>query len=209
MNDMAPVVYIVDDDESVRRGFARLLRTAGYSVTTFVSANQFLKSPIPDGPGCIVLDVHLPGLSGLDLQEALSVSGRPLPIVFITGFGDIPTSVKAMKAGAVDFLAKPVDAETLLAAVAQALERDVTATRERDEFRALTAKVDTLSVREQQVFALVAAGRLNKQAAARLNISEKTIKVHRARVMQKMGARSLAELVRMADRLGIRPPEPE
>jgi FixJ family two-component response regulator len=208
MSDGAPVIYIVDDDPSVRKSLARLVKAAGHRAQTFASANGFLESPREDGPGCLVLDVHLPGLSGLDLQEALSVSGRPLPIIFITGLGDIPTSVKAMKGGAVDFLPKPFEGRVLLAAIAHALELDAASRKQRDEAEALEAKLGTLSLRERQVFALVTAGKLNKQAAMDLGITEKTIKVHRARLMQKLGASSLAELVRLADRAGVRPPDP-
>ena len=207
MSDRSSVVYIVDDDPSVRRGISRLVRAAGYQAEVFSSADEFLARSREDRPGCLVLDVRLPGLSGLDLQERLAGSGRPVPIVFITGRGDIPTSVRAMKAGAVDFLAKPFEAKALLEAVGQALSKDAGLRRQRGEAQALEARLGHLSAREREVFALVTAGKMNKQAAMELGITEKTIKVHRARVMQKLGAGSLAELVRLADRVGLSPPD--
>ena len=202
----APTVFVVDDDESIRKGLSRLLTAAGYRPRAFGSADEFLKEPREDGPGCIILDVHLPGLSGLDLQGTLAASGRSVPIVFITGVGDIPMSVKAMKAGAVDFLPKPFEAEALLEAVARALEKDAAERRQQKQSRALAARIQALTLREREVLALVSAGKMNKQIAAELGASEKTIKVHRGRVMKKLGAASVAELVRLADRAGVGPP---
>ena len=201
MTTEAPTIFVVDDDESIRKGLSRLLGAQGYAVETFASADEFLAVPRKSVPGCLVLDVCMPGLSGLDLQGALGASGRALPIVFITGLGDIPTSVKAMKAGAVDFLPKPFEAGALLDAVAQALSRDALDRRGREETAALAEKLALLTPREREVLGLVAKGRLNKQIALDLGASEKTIKVHRGRVMKKLGAKSLADLVRLADRL--------
>jgi FixJ family two-component response regulator len=197
------VVFVVDDDPSVRKSLARLLGSAGYRTESFASAQEFLARGTDSGPACLVLDLQLPGPSGLDLQESLASSGAPLPIVFITGHGDIPASVKAMKGGAVDFLPKPFQAEALLGAVSKALERDAAARRERAESSALASRIRALTPRERQVFALVATGKLNKQIAAELGTSEKTVKVHRGRVMQKLSVSSLAELVRLADRAGV------
>jgi FixJ family two-component response regulator len=202
----APVLFVVDDDPSVRTALSRLLGAAGYRVESFPSADDFLAAHREDGPGCLILDVHLPGLGGLDLQEALSVSKCPLPIVFITGVGDIPTSVRAMKAGAVDFLPKPFESQDLLDAVARALERDAAARAGREESRKIAALLGRLTPREREVFALVVTGMLNREIADGLGASEKTIKVHRGRVMEKLGAASLADLVRLADRAGVKPP---
>lgn len=197
-------VFLVDDDASVRRALTRLIRSAGYPVDAFASAREFLDSlPQPDSPACLVLDVRMPGFSGLDLQSQLAGTNRVLPIIFLTGHGDIPMSVKAMKAGAVDFLSKPVKDTDLLHAIEQALDR---ATREADVFAEaedVRQRLDMLTAREREVFEHVISGQLNKQIAYDLGTVEKTIKVHRARVMQKMGVRSLAELVRLADKLGL------
>lgn len=194
-------VFIVDDDPSVRGGISRLVRSAGYATESFASANAFLQSPSRGRPGCLVLDVHLPDLNGLDLQEELAESGPPPAIVFITGLGDIPTTVRAMKGGAVDFLLKPFEAGALLSAIGEALAKDGQARREREESAALEARVATLTARERQVFDRVVQGRLNKQIALELGTAEKTVKVHRGRVMQKLGAGSVAELVKLAGRL--------
>jgi len=196
---MAPLVFLVDDDASVRKSLARLVKTAGYEAELFASVRDFLARAPYDGPCCLVLDVRMPGLTGLDLQEALRVAGQRLSIVFITGHRDIPVSVKAMKAGAVDFLTKPVDAETLLAAIRQAVARTLTDRRRQARLAEVRDRIATLTPREAAVFALVVTGMLNKQIGAELGIAEKTVKVHRARVMEKMQAGSLAELVRLAD----------
>ena len=200
-----PTVFVVDDDPSVRRSVVRLLETAGFRVAGFASAEQFLEREHPEGPGCVVLDVRMAGMTGLELQRRLRMSGRPMAIVFITGHGDVPMSVAAMKGGAVDFLLKPFDDEALLGAIDRAIARDRLWLQGRQELDGLRARYDRLTPRQQQVFALVATGLLNKQVAAQLGTSEKTIKVHRARVMATMQAGSLADLVRQAERLQLRP----
>jgi len=200
------VVYVVDDDESVRRSLARLLRSAGLTAETFPSAQAFLDRELPDRTACLVLDVRLPGLSGLDLQGALTQTERIVPIVFITGHGNVPMSVQAMKSGAVDFLQKPFEEDQLLAAIERALARCRAARAERTDRMVVQRRFDTLTPRERQVLGLVVAGRLNKQIAADLGAAEKTIKIHRGRVMRKMEASSVAELVRMSQRIGIQPP---
>ena len=195
----APLVFLVDDDASVRKSLARLVKTAGYEAELFASVPDFLARAPYDGPCCLVLDVRMPGLTGLDLQEALRVAGQRLSIVFITGHRDVPVSVKAMKAGAVDFLTKPVDAETLLEAIRQAVARTLTDRRRQARVTEIRGRIASLTPREAAVFALVVTGMLNKQIGSQLGIAEKTVKVHRARVMEKMRAGSLAELVRLAD----------
>ena len=202
---MSPAtVFLIDDDPSVRRALARLIKSAGHSVQVFASAREFLDNGCHrDGPSCLVLDVRMPGLSGLDLQSELQAVNAMVPIIFITGHGDIPTTVKAMKAGAVDFLAKPVQASDLLRAIEQALERAARERTGRQELEDIQRRVDQLTPREREVMALVIRGLLNKQIAFELGTVEKTIKVHRARVMEKMQADSLAELVRLAGRVGI------
>lgn len=195
----APLVFLVDDDASVRKSLARLVKTAGYEAEVFASVPDFLARAPYDGPCCLVLDVRMPGLTGLDLQEALRVAGQRLSIVFITGHRDVPVSVKAMKAGAVDFLTKPVDAETLLEAIRQAVARTLTDRRRQARVTEIRGRIASLTPREAAVFALVVTGMLNKQIGSQLGIAEKTVKVHRARVMEKMRAGSLAELVRLAD----------
>ncbi len=201
----SPTVFIVDDDASVRRALTRLIKSAGYEVQAFASARDFLDySSINDeGPGCLVLDVRMPGLSGLDLQHELQAANASLPIIFITGHGDIPMSVQAMKEGAVDFLPKPVKDKVLLKAIDQALERAVREHAVQDEIEDIRRRLDTLTPRELDVLRLVITGMLNKQIAHELGTVEKTIKVHRARVMEKMEVQSLAELVRIAERVGI------
>jgi FixJ family two-component response regulator len=191
----------VDDDDSLRAALTRLLRAAGYDVRGYPSAGAFLLAGQGDTPGCVVLDVCMPGPSGLDLQEAFGKMTDPLPIVFLTGQGDIPMSVRAMKAGAVDFLTKPVERQALLTAVQNALARDRESRGARDRDAALRARYETLTPRERAVFTLVAAGKLNKQIATELGASERTVKAHRARVMEKMQATSLADLVHLADQL--------
>jgi FixJ family two-component response regulator len=200
------LVVVVDDDASLRRSLARLLRADDLDVATFASAAAFLAAPLLDRPTCLVLDVRMPEIGGLDLQARLRAAGRDPAIVFLTGHGDVPASVAAMKAGAVDFLEKPVDPGALLAAVRRALARDAEMRSARAERGRLGLRFETLTVREREVLALVTAGLLNKQVGERLGTTEKTIKVHRGRVMTKMGAASLAELVRMADRLGVHAP---
>jgi FixJ family two-component response regulator len=196
-------VSIIDDDASVRRGLARLVKAAGYDVETFASPHEYLAQPRPEDPCCLLLDVRMPGLSGLDLQEALARTGHRVSIVFVSGHGDIPGSVKAMKSGAVDFLIKPVDDRELLGAIERAVAKALQDRREQAVTTDVHDRIKTLTPREAQVFALVVTGRLNKQIAADLGIGEKTVKVHRGRVMEKMRARSVAELVRLADQGGV------
>jgi FixJ family two-component response regulator len=203
MTAASSLVSIVDDDDSVRRGLARLVKAAGYAVETFASATEYLARPRPEESGCLLLDVRMPGLSGLELQEALARTERRVSIVFVSGHGDIPGSVKAMKGGAVDFLTKPVDDRELLGAIERAVAKGLQDRREQAVTRDVHDRIKTLTPREAQVFALVVTGRLNKQIAADLGIGEKTVKVHRARVMEKMRARSVAELVRLADQGGV------
>lgn len=204
MSGATPTVFIVDDDPSVLKSLARLLASARLNVVTFESPREFLERHVAEAPGCLVLDVAMPGLNGLELQQALASRGSLLPIIFLTGHGDIPMGVQAMKRGAVDFLTKPVDDRDLLAAIHGAFEKDRAARAERAEVAAIERRLATLTPREREVLAHVVAGRRNKQIAADLGTVEKTIKVHRARVMEKMGVRSLAELVRLAERAGIR-----
>jgi RNA polymerase sigma factor (sigma-70 family) len=200
-----PLVLVVDDDADVRRSLERLIRSVGLEVETFDSAQAFLRREPPDGPACLVLDVRMQGLSGLDLQQKLSAAGLSVPIVFMTGHGTIPMSVRAMKAGAVDFLQKPFDDQVLLDAVQQAIDLDRQSKQVQAERLAIDGRIETLTPREREVFTLVVSGLLNKQVAGELGTSEKTVKVQRARVMQKMQADSLADLVRMAERAGIPP----
>jgi FixJ family two-component response regulator len=197
------VVFLVDDDASMLRALSRLLKTTGHRVEAFASPREFLDRPPHDGPGCLVLDLKMPGLSGLDVQEALSAGARALPIVFISGHGKIPAAVRAMKAGAVDFLTKPFPDDTLLASVQTAIQRSLALRRDQAEVEDLETRFRTLTPREREVLPLVAKGLPNKQIASRLGTSLQTIKVHRARIMAKMGAGSLADLVRMASRAGL------
>ena len=198
------IVYIVDDDPIVRGAISSLLMSVGQQVQLFESATDLLQSSLPAIPSCMVLDIRLPGLSGLDLQALLANFGLPIPIIFITGHGDIPMSVKAMKAGAIDFLTKPFRDQDLLDAVTGALERDQERRKDEEDARDLRAKYLTLTTREQQIMALVSDGLMNKQVASRLEISQFTAKIHRGRVMRKLGAKSLADLVVMAEALGVR-----
>jgi FixJ family two-component response regulator len=197
-------VFIVDDDASIRRALERQLRTLGFAVETFESAQAYLRSAPPDDIACIVSDLRMPGMNGLDFQAALAAGGRALPMVFITGHGDIPSTVQAMKRGAVDFITKPYSAEHIAGSVRAALARSRIEAGLRREAAALQERLASLTPREREVFLLVVEGLLNKVIADRLGIVEKTTKIHRARVMQKMGAASLADLVRMAERLDVR-----
>jgi FixJ family two-component response regulator len=207
MTEGGAIVFVVDDDEGMRQSLKNLIGSVGLQVKVFASAQEFLRSKLTDVSGCLVLDVRLPGLSGLDLQKRMVEAGIEIPIIFITGHGDIPMTVRAMKAGAVEFLTKPFRDQDLLDAIQQALERDRTAREQRGKIEELRSRFDSLTPREREVMGLVVAGLLNKQIAGELGTSETTIKIHRHQVMEKMGAGSLAELVRMADRLGIPTPK--
>jgi FixJ family two-component response regulator len=207
MSEDSTTVFVVDDDPSVLKGLSRLLRSAGWHAVTYGSSDEFLRHYDPDVPGCLVLDIAMPGVDGLELQRRLVDAGCPLPIVFITGHGDIPTSVQAMRAGALNFLAKPVNDDDLLGAVREAVEKDRVARLAQRDMALVRERLATLTPREREVLDQVVVGKLNKQIAGDLGTVEKTIKVHRARVMEKMGARSLAELARMGERLGIGAPD--
>jgi FixJ family two-component response regulator len=196
-------VFIVDDDPSVRKSIARLISSVGLAVQDFPSAQEFLDSPMYEGPSCLVLDIRMPGLSGLDLQEELKNQQRIVPIIFITGHGDVPMSVRAMKAGAADFLEKPFNDQELIDAIHKALAKDQQTKIEQRKVSELKERVASLTPRENEIFGLVVRGLLNKQIAFDLDMSEKTVKVHRARVMKKMSADSLTQLVRMAQELGM------
>ena len=203
MNEIEPMVFIVDDDPSVRKSLVRLIKSVGLTVQDFSSAQDFLDSQQDKGPSCLVLDVRMPGLSGLDLQEELKNRQRLLPIIFITGHGDVPMSVRAMKAGAADFIEKPFNDQELVDAIHKALEQDQLSQKGHRKVLELQKRVTLLTSRENKVFELVVKGLLNKQIASELGVSEKTVKVHRGRVMKKMSADSLASLVRMAQSLGV------
>ena len=204
MGDSA-IIHVVDDDDSLRSALDSLFRSVGLAVCGHASVAEFLAAPREDAPGCIVLDVRLPGISGLDFQDRLDELGIGLPVVLMTGHGDIPMSVRAMKAGAVDFLAKPFRDQDMLDAVAAAIERDRSRRAEQHDEAELRDRYTTLSPREREVMALVTAGRMNKQAAFELGLSEVTVKIHRGAAMRKMGAKSLPDLVRMAQRLQSAP----
>jgi FixJ family two-component response regulator len=199
-----PTVFVVDDDASVRDALSSLLRSVDLEVETFGSAAEFLRAQLPDAPSCLVLDVRLPGVSGLDFQGELARSGIRIPIIFVTGHGDIPMTVKAMKAGAIEFLTKPFRDQDMLDAIQLALERDRTRREQDGRLAQLKALFSSLTSREQEVIGFVTAGLMNKQIAAEMGVSVITVKVHRGNVMRKMGAKSLTDLVRMADALGIR-----
>ena len=206
MRESNAIIAIVDDDPSVREGLQSLVRSAGWRSETFASAQEFLAHTHAEVPSCLILDLQLPGLSGLDLQKRMAEGDLEIPIVFLTGHGNIPASVQAMKGGAVEFLTKPVDEQELLRAIQEAIERDRRARQQHAKTCELRERYASLTPREQEVMRQVVSGLLNKQAAAELNITEYTVKIHRGHVMRKMQAESLADLVRMAEHLGIRSP---
>jgi RNA polymerase sigma factor (sigma-70 family) len=206
MNTLQGTVFVVDDDTSMRKALSRLCQSAGFKVKGFASAREFLDAGPPESPACLVLDVRMPGLSGLDLQVELSARNIKTPIVFITGHGDVPMSVRAMKAGAVDFLTKPFHNKDLMAVIRNAVSKDVQLASAQGERDLIHRHLETLTPRERQVFDLVVKGLLNKQIAAELGASEQTIKVHRARVMEKMEVASVAELVQAAVKIGVLAP---
>lgn len=207
-SQLQPIVYVVDDDPSMRNALANLFRSVGLRVEVFGSAPELLQSQRADVAGCLVLDVRLPGLSGLDFQSELAKANIRIPIIFMTGHGDIPMTVRAMKAGAADFLTKPFRDQDMLDAVATAIERDKKRRGDEQIVSNLRALLETLSPREREVLALVSAGLMNKQIATEIGLAEITVKIHRGHVMRKMGARSLADLVRMVEILGIRRAKP-
>lgn len=206
MNETLPIVFVVDDESAVGVSIKRLLHSVGLEARHFTSASEFLRAKRPDAPGCIVLDVRLPDLSGLDLQQELAKANVDLPVIFVTGHADIPMTVRAMKAGAVEFLTKPFREQELLEAVQRAISRHRQILDQRASMRVLQSRYELLTPREREVYPLVASGLLNKQVAAELNTSEKTIKVHRGQLMQKMEAHSLSDLIRMAEQLGVLSP---
>jgi FixJ family two-component response regulator len=203
MKEEQPIVYLIDDDESVREGIADLLRSVGHDVHTFGSVQQFIDSSRADAPGCIVLDVRLPGMSGLEFQRTLIKSNIHIPVIFISGHADVPMTVRAIKSGAIDFLTKPVHEQQLLDTVQAGIERDRAWRKEAKVVAELRVRFDSLTPREHEIFTLMISGRRNKQIAAQAGLSEMTVKVHRSHVMQKMQANSVVELVRIADQLGV------
>ena len=202
-----PSVFIIDDDPSARRGLTRLVRAAGMNAESFASAGEFLASGNPDGPGCIVLDVRMPGMTGPELQEELCRSDYCMPIIFISAHGDVPTAAQSMKRGAVNFLTKPVDGDDLQEAIHEALARDAENRAQRAERGSVNGRIEKLSPREREVMTYVITGKLNKQIAGKLGISEETVKIHRGRVMHKLGIGSVPELVRLCEKAGIEPAE--
>jgi FixJ family two-component response regulator len=203
-DSQTPVVFIVDDDAAIRNAFKSLIRSVGLDVEVFGSASEFLQFNPPPGPNCLVLDIRLPGINGLDFQDELERMGRHIPIIFLTGYGDIPMSVRAMKKGAVEFLTKPIRDQELLDAIWAALDTSRKQREQEETLASLRSRYDRLTNREREVVLLVASGLMNKQIAATLGVAEITVKVHRGNVMRKMDARSLAQLVRMIDALGVR-----
>jgi len=203
MNSGQPTIYVVDDDASFLQAVTRLLRAGGYALRTFTSAHGFLNNPPPDSPGCVIVDLHMPDMNGLELQDALARTGAPLPVIFLTGHGDIPTSVDAMRKGAEDFLTKPVKREKLFDAVQRALARNARERQAYEKNRALRARYETLTPREREVLAQIVTGKLNKQIAADLDTTERTIKAHRANLTAKLQMQSVAELVRLAQALKL------
>jgi RNA polymerase sigma factor (sigma-70 family) len=202
MTELEPIVLVVDDDASMRRGLEKLLRSVGLDVATFASAAELMRRPPPEGPSCLILDLRLPGMSGLELQQQLEATSHRPPIIFLTGHATVPVSVRALKDGALDFLQKPVEEQILLDAVHRALARDRQTRAREAELQRLQRQADSLTPREREVFGLVVTGLSNKEIAATLGTSEKTVKIQRGRVMQKMHASSLVQLVRLADQLG-------
>ena len=207
MPEQKPIIYIVDDDPSVRESTELLLKSVGFNVKTFVSAQDFLNANLQEGLGCLILDVRMPGMSGLDLQEKLVSAKTPLPVIFITGHGTVPMSVRAMKAGAVDFLQKPFEEQDLLDAINKAITQQRERKSKKDEAYKLQQRLKALTSREYEVFSLLVTGMANKEIAYKLGTSERTIKAHRAQIMEKMNAGSLADLVRFAEKLKPHPPE--
>ena len=206
MAESIPTVFVVDDDPSIRESLSLLLSSAGYSVNTFASAKEFLESEhSTSGPACLVLDVKMPGISGLDLQKELTSRNYAIPVIFITGHGDIPMSVQAMKKGAVDFLSKPFDDGQLLDAVKVALLKDSQARADLNEQKHIMQRLDSLTTRENEILTYLITGMLNKQIAYELNISERTVKAHRKQVLDKLGVNSIAELVRLTEKMGVKP----
>lgn len=208
MNDHSGVVFVIDDDASLRRAIRRVLESVGLQVELFGSAQEFLAASRLDVPSCVVLDIRLPGMSGLDLQSELTSAGIHIPLIFITSYGDIPMSVRAMKAGAVEFLTKPFRDQDLLDAIQLALKRDRLRRESEADVQLLRERFESLTAREREILPLVVSGLLNKQIAASIGTSEATVKVHRSQLTRKMGAQSLADLVRMAERIGIRTKKP-
>jgi FixJ family two-component response regulator len=205
MNEPKPTIFVIDDDASMRRALTYLLQSAGYKVETHSSAEEFLRREHYDGVGCIILDVQMPGLSGMDLQEKLMGSGYRMPIIFLTGYGELSMGVQAMKKGAIDFLSKPCDDEHLLEAVRSAIEKDTQARGSYKEKQDIRRRIDLLTPRENEILRCVITGMLNKQVAAKLAIAEVTVKIHRGRIMEKLCAASVADLVRLAEKAGIEP----
>lgn len=207
ISTLGPTVFVIDDDASIRKSLSRLLRSAGYLAETFASAEEFLGREHFNGIGCLLLDVQMPGLSGMDLQDELTKADYQMPIVFITGHGDIPMSVQAMKKGAVDFLTKPFDDKQLLQAIERAIEKDTYARAKYDVTLDIRKRIEQLTPRETEILSYVITGMLNKQIALKLGIAEKTVKVHRGRIMEKLRVDSVAELVRLAEKVGIELPK--